>query len=82
MQVGTQVSGTVTDLLADYNDIVRDGQVLARLDASSFQAQSAQTDAGLVRANAEADRLRVSVEDARLKLPDPDARQRGCPGAR
>ena len=68
VQVGTQVSGTVTELLADFNDIVRKGQVLARLDASSLEAQSAQTDAGLVRANADADRLRVSVEDARLKL--------------
>jgi HlyD family secretion protein len=68
VQVGTQVSGTVVELLADFNDIVRKGQVLARLDASSLQAQSAQTDAGLVRANADADRLRVSVEDAKIKL--------------
>jgi HlyD family secretion protein len=68
VQVGTQVSGTITELFADFNDIVHKGQVLARLDASSLEAQSAQTDAGLVRANADADRLRVSVEDARLKL--------------
>jgi HlyD family secretion protein len=68
VQVGTQVSGTVSELFADFNDIVRKGQVLARLDASSLRAQSAQTDAGLARANADADRLRVSVEDARLKL--------------
>lgn len=68
VQVGTQVSGTVTELLADFNDIVRKGQVLARLDASSLEAQSAQADAGLVRAKADADRLRVSVEDATIKL--------------
>jgi HlyD family secretion protein len=68
VQVGTQVSGTVADLLADFNDIVRKGQVLARLDPSLLHAQVDQADAGLVRANADADRLRVSVEDARIKL--------------
>jgi HlyD family secretion protein len=68
VQVGTQVSGTVADLLADFNDIVRKGQVLARLDPSLLQAQVDQAEAGLARANADADRLRVSVEDARIKL--------------
>lgn len=68
VQVGTQVSGTVAELLADYNDIVRRGQVLARLDPSLPRAQLAQATAGLARANADADRLRVSVDDARTKL--------------
>ena len=68
VQVGTQVSGTVADLLADFNDIVRKGQVLARLDPSFLQAQLEQADAGLARAKADADRLRLSVEDARIKL--------------
>ncbi len=68
VQVGTQVSGTVADLLVDFNDIVRKGQVLARLDPSLLQAQVEQADAGLARANADADRLRVSLEDARIKL--------------
>jgi HlyD family secretion protein len=66
--VGTQVSGTVAELGADYNDLVHKGQVLARLDPSLLQAQLDQARAGLVRASADADRLRVSVEDARIKL--------------
>ena len=32
VQVGTQVSGTISDLYADFNSIVRKGQVIARLD--------------------------------------------------
>jgi len=68
VQVGTQVSGTVADLLVDFNDIVRKGQVLARLDPSLLQAQVEQANAGLARANADAERLRVSLEDARIKL--------------
>jgi HlyD family secretion protein len=68
VQVGTQASGTIADLFADYNDIVRKGQVLARLDPSLHQAQLEQANAGLARARADADRLRVSVEAARMTL--------------
>jgi len=39
VDVGTQVSGTVQDLYADFNDIVRKGQVIARLDPSLLQTQ-------------------------------------------
>jgi len=36
------VSGIVQTLYADFNDIVRKGQTLARLDASVFQTQVEQ----------------------------------------
>ena len=45
MQVGTQASGTVAELYADFNSHVKKGQVIARLDASQFQAQLAQANA-------------------------------------
>ncbi len=38
VQVGTQVSGTIQSLGADFNSIVKKGQVLARLDPSIIQA--------------------------------------------
>lgn len=68
VQVGSQVSGTVRDLLADFNAIVRKGQVLARLDPSLLQAQVEQAQASLVKADADAERLDVAVEDARTSL--------------
>ena len=68
VQVGTQVSGTVKELATDFNDIVVKGQVLARLDPSLLQAQVAQVEASLVKAAADADRLKVGLEDARIKL--------------
>jgi HlyD family secretion protein len=68
VQVGTQVSGTVKDLLADYNDIVRKGQVLARLEPSLLQSQVDQARASLVKAQADADRSSVAVEAARATL--------------
>ncbi len=68
VQVGTQVSGTIQNLYADFNSIVRKGQVLARLDPSLFQTQIEQARANLIRAQADLDRLRVGLDDARTKL--------------
>ena len=47
VQVGTQVSGTVATLGADYNSHVKKGQVLATLDPTSFQASVEQQSAAL-----------------------------------
>jgi len=68
VQVGTQVSGTILSLYADFNSLVRKGQVLARLDPSLFQTQIEQAQANLLRAQADVERLRVGLEDARTKL--------------
>lgn len=43
--VGTQVSGTITEIDADYNSAVKAGQVLARLDPTSLKAALAQAQA-------------------------------------
>jgi len=45
VQVGTEVSGTVSALFADYNSQVKKGQVIAKIDPSQFQAQLAQAQA-------------------------------------
>ena len=68
VQVGTQVSGTIQNLYADFNSLVKKGQVLARLDPSLFQTQIEQARANLIRAQADLDRLKVSLDDARTKL--------------
>jgi HlyD family secretion protein len=68
VQVGSQVSGTIKTLHADFNSPVRKGQVLAELDPSLLQAQVEQAQAGLVRAEAEADRARILVADGQVKL--------------
>jgi HlyD family secretion protein len=68
VQVGTQVSGTIQELYADFNSLVRKGQVIARLDPSLFQTQIEQARANLIRAQADLERLKVSLDDARTKL--------------
>jgi HlyD family secretion protein len=68
VQVGSQLSGTVQALYADFNSIVRKGQVIARLDPSLYETQVEQARANLIRAEADADRLSVAVTDAETKL--------------
>src|SRR4051812_4630578 len=53
VDVGSQISGQVTAVLVDFNDHVSKGQVLARIDPSTYQAQIAQGSAavGSARAN-------------------------------
>src|SRR5580765_3977297 len=64
VQVGTQVSGTIAWLGADFNSIVRKGQVIARLDPSIFQSQLEQARANQVKASADLDNAQVKVADA------------------
>jgi HlyD family secretion protein len=68
VQVGTQVSGTIKQLFADFNAVVRRGQVIARLDPSLFETQIEQARANLLRSDADVERFRVAVDDAQSKL--------------
>jgi HlyD family secretion protein len=68
VDVGTQVSGVVQELFADFNSIVKKGQVIARLDPQLILTQIEQQSANVARAEADLDRLRVSLADAKQKL--------------
>ncbi len=61
VQVGSQVSGTIQSLNADFNTKVHKGQVVAQLDPSILQAQVASQRANLEQA-------RASAADAQAKL--------------
>jgi HlyD family secretion protein len=52
INVGSQVSGTVIELNADFNDRVKKGQVLLKLDPTIFNAQIGQGEASLASAQA------------------------------
>lgn len=60
--VGSQVSGKIIRLYADFNGRVKEGQVLAELDPALFEAQLAQSDANLKSAQAS-----LELADANLK---------------
>jgi HlyD family secretion protein len=67
VQVGSQVSGTIQALNADFNSIVRKGQVIARLDPALFQTQVDSARANLASAQADVERAQVALADARTK---------------
>ena len=53
MQVGTQVSGIIDEICVDYNDPVRAGQVIARIDTTLLANAVAGAEAQLARSVAE-----------------------------
>lgn len=65
VNVGTQVSGTVTKLYVDFNDKVTKGQALLELDPALLAAQARQSLANVVNVQTSLDLARAS--EARLK---------------
>ena len=61
VQVGSQASGTISALYADFNSKVRKGQTIAQLDPSVTQAQVQQARANLEQAKAQLQQARASV---------------------
>jgi len=64
--VGSQVSGQITDVLVDFNDPVEQGQVLARIDPATFQAQIEQGSAQVNSARASLAQAQASLRNAQL----------------
>ena len=64
VQVGSQVSGLIEELCVDFNSIVREGDVIMRLDPSLFETQLKQARANLLRSEAEVEQLSVAVDGA------------------
>ena len=52
VQVGSQVSGRIQEVYADYNSVVKKGQKLALIDPSNFEAQRERARAALATAEA------------------------------
>jgi HlyD family secretion protein len=52
VQVGTQVSGTIKELYADFNSRVKKGQIIAQIDPTFYETQLAQAQANTDHADA------------------------------
>jgi HlyD family secretion protein len=61
--VGSQVSGTIQHLYADFNDQVKQGQVIAQIDPAIFTAKRAEAQANLKNAEAARDKAWIDVLD-------------------
>ena len=62
VQVGTQVSGLVRQIYVDFNDRVKKGQLLARIDPTLQQQAVLDAQAGLVRAQADLERSKAEYD--------------------
>ncbi|MEO0047187.1 MAG: hypothetical protein RLZZ410_146 [Pseudomonadota bacterium] len=51
VQVGTQVSGMLQEIYVDFNDVVKKGQIIARIDPREWQARYEQAEANYILAN-------------------------------
>ncbi|HKO98781.1 MAG TPA: efflux RND transporter periplasmic adaptor subunit [Pyrinomonadaceae bacterium] len=74
VQVGSQASGTISALNADFNSRVKKGQVIAQLDPSTSQAQVVQARANLEQARAGLVQARAAVAQSRAGVTDAQAK--------
>src|ERR1700690_1771517 len=64
VQVGSQVSGNILALYADFNTKVKEGQLVARIDPAIFQARVDQARAAVDSAKASVISARASIAKA------------------
>lgn len=65
VEVGSEVSGKIVELFADYNSAVTNGQVLARLDDSTYLRSKEQCEAELASAKASLKLAEANFERAK-----------------
>jgi HlyD family secretion protein len=68
VMVGSQVSGTIEELLADFNTVVEKGQVIARIDPALFEAVVNQARADVKAAQSNVLNQEAHVEQARTSV--------------
>jgi len=68
VEVGSQVSGQIVKLLVDFNDQVVEGQLIAKLDNSSYIAKVSQLEADVAMANAALGEKRAGVQKAEANV--------------
>ena len=68
VDVGSEISGTIKSVEVAYNDRVKRGQILARIDTTRQEAQVKQTVASLEAAKAKVLQARATVSEAKARL--------------
>jgi HlyD family secretion protein len=67
VQVGTQVSGRIKEILVDFNSPVKKGQVIARIEPALFQAALESARANHMAAQGSIAKLEAQAENAKLQ---------------
>ena len=63
VQVGSQVSGTIKKLYADFESVVKEGDLIALIDPDTYKAKVGQAKANLLSAKANLEKAEVSLID-------------------
>ena len=66
--VGTQVSGTIKNILVDFNSVVKKGQLIAQIDPAIFNGQVEQARANVLSATANVEKAVVALADSKRTL--------------
>lgn len=67
IDVGIEVSGTIDQVLVDYNDRVSSGQVLAKLDTTRLTAARTSSHALLMKSQANEQSAKAAVDNANIE---------------
>src|ERR687891_1157951 len=80
VQVGSQVSGQIKQLFADFNTLVEKGQIIARIDPEIFEAKVnqaradvASAQAAVINQEAQVQKAHADVENSRAALAEAKA---------
>ncbi len=68
VEVGSQVSGRIIELMADFNSQVKKGDVIARIDPSLLESDKARSKANLMSARASLTRAVADRDNAKVML--------------
>lgn len=68
VQVGSQVSGRIQELHADFNSVVKKGQILAVIDPANFEAQRQRAQAQLATAQAAVKNAEANLVNRKAEL--------------
>src|SRR5213083_2649510 len=64
VEVGSQISGIIEKLLADFNSPVKEGEVIAQLDPATYEANFVQAEGNLANARAALELAKLSATRA------------------
>src|SRR6266542_1575364 len=65
VDVGSQISGIIEELLADYNSGVKKGELIARIDAATYEANFIQAEGNLANAKAALELAKLGEQRAK-----------------
>ena len=68
VEVGSQISGTIKKIYVDFNDRVKEGQIICELDQTALNAQVSQDRANLLKSKANIKRVEAKLRVARYDL--------------